>query len=403
MLTILAFPFGAHAQWFADVDTFKNNTKFIAQVQGNYFLNSNSVPVHIVNRFLFGGKINESAIEHVNERNGTGRFGFDASYGASFRWKTDTASTRFFGVSFQNSNLGGARFSNQLLQLGLNGNSYFNEQEINFEPLKFRFFHLQSLDFGFGFQTKNWTINPSIGLSRLINFNEIDMRTLRLYSSIDSLNYRTETETINSNGNQFNQNGIAIQTGINLSYQKQKWRAHLSINRLGLVVNSRQLTQNNYTADTSFTGFRVNDLNSLSVFNIEDSLNTLVNQSKRSINQQGLALPASFQVRITRLLSNSNNANLYFLNAGIAYQSNLFQQPLIYLSGQWQKNVASQFTVEGILFSGPYSVFDVGLKMGFSALKQRCQIRLAAPSLSGFLNSNRFGNSSLHLQLAYQW
>lgn len=396
-------PLFSQAQWFAENDTFSTNSRFMVQTQGNYFLNSNSVPVHVVSRFLFGGTINQKSINHINNKNGTARLGFDASYGFSFKWRSDSLSKRFYFTSFNDSYLGGARLSNQLLQLGLNGNSYFDEQQINFEPLKFRFYQIQSLDFGMGFQSKKWIIAPSVGLSRLINYNQIHINSLGLYSSIDSLNYQIDAQSINSNGNKLENNGIAIQTGINLTYHHENWWLNASVQRLGLVVNNWQVNENNYQADTSFTGFRVNDLNSLSVFNIEDSLNNLVNQSERNIKRQGMALPASFQLRISKLLNKSTDVNLYFIHAGMAYQSSLLQTPLVYLSGEWQMNTNHRFSLEGIVFTGPYSAFDGGLKLGYSILNKHALIRLAAPSLSGFINPKRFGNSSLHIQLAYQW
>lgn len=403
LFVFIFWPFLSQAQWFAENDTFQTHARFLAQANGFYFLNSNGVPTHIVNRFLFGGSINQQSIDGINQKNATSRFGFDASYGFSFRWRADTLTKRTFSVAFQNSYLGGGRSPFELLQLGLNGNNYFDSQPINLAPVQFRFYHLQSIDFGMSFQTKNWTITPTLGLSRMIDYNQIEVKTFNLFSSLDSLNYQVDAQTNASKNSDFKQNGLAVQTGINLQYHQNKWWAALSVQRLGFVVNKWQTTQNNYSADTSFTGFRVNDLNSLSLLNIEDSLKLLVNQTKRNTNQQGLMLPASFQLKISRLLNNNTDKNLYLVHAGSAFQTHLFQRPLIYLSGQWIKNSKNNFSIESMLFTGPYSTFDVGLKVSMAAFNKHCIIRFAAPSLSGFINPNKYGNSSLQIQLAYQW
>jgi hypothetical protein len=122
--------------------------------------------------------------------------------------------------------------------------------------------------------------------------------------------------------------------------------------------------------------------------------------NKNLINQrkQALALPARFSIKAYYTLQKAKNTWLLFV--GSFYTSQVFQVPCLFLGTTYQNKT---LLTELAVYRSPFQSLDAGLRLGFNAMNNKARIICGFPALSGLLNSKRFYNTGLHLQLVYQW
>lgn len=397
-ITFLVFIFSVcKAQSFYSPDTLEQKRLSKLNLQATAWGSSTALPAHVYNKFLFGGRIDNQSIAWVNESKGLQRAGAEAGVDLRYTWR-DSLYKRTHFVQYSEQVVAGARYPAELVQLALNGNLYFENQALQLSDTYASSYSWRSISYGRTFKKGRFTYSPSLGIASLNSFSQLNIQSATLLSTSDSISYSFEYQSERNSSNKFSKSGIAPFLGLNISYSKNKWLVMVDVQNVGIALNSIPSITEKYVADTTFKGFRVNDINSLSLLNVEDSLNSLANKNLINERKSALTLPARFTFKAYYTLRKAKNT--WQLFAGSFYISQVFQAPSLFLGSSFENR--SLYT-ELAVYRSPFQSVDASLRLGFNALQNKGKVILGFPALSGLFNSKRFYNTGLHLQLVYQW
>lgn len=366
-----------------------------------YVYGSDAVNTHFLNKFLFGGKIEQSEKEDVYQNlSALNTMGQDINYSLNVTIPIDTLFGKtnlslLFGVEFVEHF--DAQFTEDLFKFTFDGNKQFAGEYAELSGTDFNFFQYQQLNFGLiSTKVENERVAREGIIVSLIKgqshqamiiprgsiFTEQDGKEIAL-----DINYTLNTsDTSNSSFSAFN--GYGVSTDLFTDFVlKNGDKIHLAINDLGFIYFNRQSLE--YTTDSTFyyDGIEVDN-----IFNLNDSV--LSDISKDSIidnisdvkkGDYSIALPTGLTINYTKYFNEK-----WKLNVGLYHKILSNFTPLFYTNTYYYFNPSIALKVH--LSYGGYGKFNGGLAVAKKI--KNFDITLGTNNITAFfLSESTYTNS----------
>jgi len=264
---------------------------------------SNSLDKSFLNTIIYGGYITDKVKDNWINSGGNNNNNIlysEISNSLSYIYEKNS---NIFGFSFADKNIMNARFSDDLLRIGLEGNFHHQDKTLNFSETNIRADRFQQYTFTYGISTKQVKANTSISylsgnhhLSYIIEKGSV--YTAPFGSSLN-INYDMNafiTDTSSLSPFKHNGNGLAI--GLSTEFKFQEYTIHFSFSDLGFIMwDPNSITLSN-DSSFSFSGIEVEDIftfndSLLGVSNINNDVFKTRNESFKSY------IPATFHFKFS--------------------------------------------------------------------------------------------------------
>jgi hypothetical protein len=393
-----------------DNDFFNDTTQRVSiDLSGNYSFGSNAVNTKFLNKFLFGGKIEqelkESVYSNLSEYNNIGQ---DINYHLNVTIPFDTLFNKtnlslLFGIEFiEHFDI---KFTEDLFKFTFDGNKQFAGKSAEISGTNFNFYNYQQINFGLiNTKVKGDKIAKEGVIFSLIkgqSHQAITIPTASIFTEQDGkeiivdLNYTyNSSDTANNGLSAFNGYGVSTDLFTQF-FLKNGDKIHLGINDLGFIYFNKQSIE--YRTDSTFyyDGIEVDN-----VFDLNDSIlsdiskdSIVENISTTNKGDYSIALPTAFNIIYTKYINQK-----WKLKFGIYHKilSNYF--PLIYTNAYYYFN--NSLAVKGRISYGGYGKFNAGLAFGKTF--KRFDILIGTNNIVAFIApSSTYNNTGFVTVKAY--
>jgi hypothetical protein len=340
-------------------------THSLVDLSSRGYLGANSLDLLFVKKSVFGGKLEDRHLDHIDEQShNTNRAGFLMNGGIDFYNFKDTLlrdPKLGMKISISTNYHGSISYTKDLFSLIYRGNSQFKGDTISPGPLSAQYQAWQK--FGVGIFNKKTYTSFSISLVAGQSFQSLIVRNSNLYTSPvgDSLSLTYGGDYFRSDSGK---KGMANGSGLglcfdfdyNLPLEGNKGFISLSVRDIGFVYWNKQSKQVTFNSSNNFTGIEINDLfqlntDSINFPNLTDSLRYITSQKAFAA-----PLPASISMRLCRKFSEQD-----FYEAGLTIWPNKAAIPFIYAG-------VSHFVRHNLIFSerlsfGGYGRWGLGAEV----------------------------------------
>lgn len=388
------------AQYNSEFQNFDKMGRSVS-VNGEYELGSNGMQNKFLNKFIYGGYIDNATkdaayrqMKLYNVLGATMHYNVSAFFGKSPKYS--------YLIGFQDQRIFNATYTKDLYQLAFYGNKpYLGETKSlggsNINSLRF-----QELKLGFIWHKIDTTAKIGASVS-ILRGQQLFYIRANNNSSLYTNNDGTEME-FNSNfsmalGDTNNRNKAFAFSGIGASadiffetpYQSRLGKSSVltvNVNNLGFIHWFDESIQ--YSSDSTFRfdGYHVNNIKDLS-----DS--TLKNISKDTIVKNATnARKQSFNTNIPTNLLLINKiifTNKYALSTGFRYVFHANYKPYIFIENEYSFTPKVLMTLH--VGYGGYSRLNVGLALVYNS--KQWFFKIGSNSLQGYISpSNTFGQGA---------
>jgi hypothetical protein len=352
-------------------DFFNDSTKRISVSFGaNYTYGSEAVNTSFLNKFLFGGKIEQNEKDDVYKNlNSINTIGQDVNYQLNVEIPVDTLFNKtnlslLFGFEYVEHF--DAQFTEDLFKFTFDGNKQFAGQKAEINNTIFNFFEYQQFNFGLiSTQTKNNKVAKEgviISLIKGQNHQAIVVPEGSIFTEQDGkelivdINY-TYNSSDTSNTNLLAFNGLGISTDLFTDFiLKNGDKVHLAVNDLGFIYFNKSSLE--YATDSTFyyDGIQVDNVFSLNDTVLSDiSRDSLINNiSDVKSGDYSIALPTAININYTKYFNQKWKLNVGFYHKIL---SNYF--PLFYTNTYYYFNPT--FALKAHVSYGGYGKMNGGL------------------------------------------
>ena len=383
-------------------DFFTDTTQRVSvEFNANYTYGSDAVNNEFLNKFLYGGRIEQSEKEAVYKNlSALNTMGQDVNFNLNVTIPIDTLFNKttlslLFGIEFVEHF--DAQFTEDLFKFTFDGNKQFAGQKAELSNTDFNYFQYQQLNIGLiNTQTKNKRQTKEgiiVSLIKGQNHKAMVMPRGSLFTEQDGkeiildMNYTyNSSDTANTGLSAFN--GFGVSTDLFTDFVlKNGDKIHLAINDLGFIYFNKSSLQ--YNADSSFyyDGIEVDN-----VFNLNDSVLSDISQDSIVNNisnvekgDYSIALPTALNLNYTKYFNQK-----WKLNVGLYHKilSNYF--PLIYTNTYYYFNPT--FALKAHVSYGGYGKFNGGLAVAKTI--KNFDVIIGTNNLTAFfLPSSTYANS----------
>ena len=298
----------------------------------NFLFESNGLDKSFLSTMLYGGYINsEMKTEWINTGNKNNIVHSEISNGVSYTYhfkklpsppipcincpKQEIISPpkivpeQSIGFSFSDRNLLNAKFSDNLLRIGFEGNYNYQDQKLGFDNTNIRADRFQQYKLSYSRFTNKASI--SAGISYLAGNHHLSyiiekgsLYTAPLGTSL-SIQYDMKAViTDSSNFSIFTRNGNGIAVDFSTGFNIKKYYIHLSITDLGFIKWKPSSITLATDSNFNFQGIEVED-----IFSFNDSLldaNNLKNDVFRTQNTSFKSyIPATIHAAVSRKIGHN--------------------------------------------------------------------------------------------------
>ena len=283
----------------------------------NLSFESNSLDKSFLNTMLYGGHITDSIKTNWINSGGTNNILYsEISTRLSYMLERNN---KTFGFAIIDRNILNTSFSDDLLRIGLEGNSHHQGKTLDFGETNIRADRFQQ--YTFNYRTSINQVKVSTSISYLSGNHHISYiiekgslytapfgNSLTIFYDMSAL----VTDTVSRSP--FKNNGNGLSLGLSTEFQIKEHEIHLSFSDLGFIMWDQ--TSITLATDSNFTysGIEVED-----IFNFNDSLFDLNNLNNKIINTNKAAfksyIPAIFHFRVS-----GNGDHRYFRNYTLGIQ-----------------------------------------------------------------------------------
>ena len=382
---------------------FQDTTDRISvNLEGYYMYGSNVMNNAFMNKFLFGGKIEQELKETVYDQLGANNFmGADLNYSLNVLIPMDTflrKSNLSLLVGVENVEHFDTRFTEDLFKFTFDGNKQFAGKTAEISNTNFNSFTYQQINFGIiSRKVKNKRIAQEGFVVSLIKAQSHEAITIPRGSIFTEklgkdllidVNYEyNSSDTANTGVMAFNGYGVSTDLFTEF-FLKNGDKIHLAVSDLGfMVLNNNSIDQ---SADSVyfFEGVEVDN-----IFDLNDSLLAEISQdsiidgiTNHKKESYSIALPTGLNINYSKYFNPK-----WRLDVGVYYKVLANYFPLLYTNTYYYFN--SDFAVKGHVSYGGYGKLNTGLAFAKS-FKQNVDIYLGTNNLEAFITKNSSYNSS---------
>ena len=254
------------------------SSNFSGQISFDSEINieSNTLDNNILNKFLFGGTINQELKNiWLSQFKKNNIVNLELNNGINFTKNLSSGDLLFSIYDKNHINL---NINKDLLKLILNGNYEYQEELLSFNSSNLRVTRFQQYKIGYNLRFKKNQINLAISYlqgNHNINIvvNEGSLFTYTNGESLD-LNYNINsfiTDTSSYNFLNSNGNGLAIDFSSTINFNRSK--INFYVDNLGYIKWNRKSINNSIDSTFNFNGITINNFNNLydSILDYNDS------------------------------------------------------------------------------------------------------------------------------------
>ena len=254
------------------------SSNFSSQISFDSEINieSNTLDNNILNKFLFGGTINQELKNiWLSQFRKNNIVNLELNNGINFTKNLSSGDLLFSIYDKNHINL---NINKDLLKLILNGNYEYQEELLSFNSSNLRVTRFQQYKIGYNLRFKKNQINLAISYlqgNHNINIvvNEGSLFTYTNGESLD-LNYNINsfiTDTSSYNFLNSNGNGLAIDFSSTINFNRSK--INFYVDNLGYIKWNRKSINNSIDSTFNFNGITINNFNNLydSILDYNDS------------------------------------------------------------------------------------------------------------------------------------
>ena len=254
------------------------SSNFSSQISFDSEINieSNTLDNNILNKFLFGGTINQELKNiWLSQFKKNNIVNLELNNGINFTKNLSSGDLLFSIYDKNHINL---NINKDLLKLILNGNYEYQEDLLSFNSSNLRVTRFQQYKIGYNLRFKKNQINLAISYlqgNHNINIvvNEGSLFTYTNGESLD-LNYNINsfiTDTSSYNFLNSNGNGLAIDFSSTINFNRSK--INFYVDNLGYIKWNRKSINNSIDSTFNFNGITINNFNNLydSILDYNDS------------------------------------------------------------------------------------------------------------------------------------
>jgi len=256
------------------------SSNFSSQISFDSEINieSNTLDNNILNKFLFGGTINQKLKNiWLSQFRKNNIVNLELNNGINFTKNLSSGDLLFSIYDKNHINL---NINKDLLKLILNGNYEYQEELLSFNSSNLRVTRFQQYKIGYNLRFKKNQISLAISYlqgNHNINIvvNEGSLFTYTNGESLD-LNYNINsfiTDTSSYNFLNSNGNGLAIDFSSTINFNRSK--INFYVDNLGYIKWNRKSINNSIDSTFNFNGITINNFNNLydSILDYNDSYN----------------------------------------------------------------------------------------------------------------------------------
>ena len=256
------------------------SSNFSSQISFDSEINieSNTLDNNILNKFLFGGTINQELKNiWLSQFRKNNIVNLELNNGINFTKNLSSGNLLFSIYDKNHINL---NINKDLLKLILNGNYEYQEELLSFNSSNLRVTRFQQYKIGYNLRFKKNQISLAISYlqgNHNINIvvNEGSLFTYTNGESLD-LNYNINsfiTDTSSYNFLNSNGNGLAIDFSSTINFNRSK--INFYVDNLGYIKWNRKSINNSIDSTFNFNGITINNFNNLydSILDYNDSYN----------------------------------------------------------------------------------------------------------------------------------
>ena len=256
------------------------SSNFSSQISFDSEINieSNTLDNNILNKFLFGGTINQELKNiWLSQFKKNNIVNLELNNGINFTKNLSSGDLLFSIYDKNHINL---NINKDLLKLILNGNYEYQEELLSFNSSNLRVTRFQQYKIGYNLRFKKNQISLAISYlqgNHNINIvvNEGSLFTYTNGESLD-LNYNINsfiTDTSSYNFLNSNGNGLAIDFSSTINFNRSK--INFYVDNLGYIKWNRKSINNSIDSTFNFNGITINNFNNLydSILDYNDSYN----------------------------------------------------------------------------------------------------------------------------------
>lgn len=278
-----------------------------SQISFNSEINieSNTLDNNILNKFLFGGTINQELKNiWLSQFKKNNIVNLELNNGINFTKNLSSGDLLFSIYDKNHINL---NINKDLLKLILNGNYEYQEELLSFNSSNLRVTRFQQYKIGYNLRFKKNQISLAISYlqgNHNINIvvNEGSLFTYTNGESLD-LNYNINsfiTDTSSYNFLNSNGNGLAIDFSSTINFNRSK--INFYVDNLGYIKWNRKSINNSIDSTFNFNGITINNFNNLydSILDYNDSYNiNITDQNIKYKTYITADIGVNFQQKVT--------------------------------------------------------------------------------------------------------
>ena len=283
------------------------SSNFSSQISFDSEINieSNTLDNNILNKFLFGGTINQKLKDiWLSQFRKNNVVNLELNNGINFTKNLSSGDLLF---SIHDKNHINLNINKDLLKLILNGNHEYQEELLSFNSSNLRVTRFQQYKIGYNLRFKENQISLAISYlqgNHNINIvvNEGSLFTYTNGESLD-LNYNINsfiTDTSSYNFLNSNGNGLAIDFSSTINFNRSK--INFYVDNLGYIKWNRKSINNSIDSTFNFNGITINNFNNLydSILDYNDSYNiNITDQNIKYKTYITADIGVNFQQKVT--------------------------------------------------------------------------------------------------------
>lgn len=396
ILSIITFIFITTFGFTQQTNIFFNDTipKLNVSVSSYFDYGSTVASNQFINKFIFGGKINNenksNLYQNLGSKNSIGG-DFNLSFKAEIPVDSFLGKTNFsFLIGIEHNEHFDGKFSSDLSKIIFDGNKQFAGKYANLGATNFNYINYQQLNFGFiNFKKSNGKTAKEGAVFSIIKAQEHQaiiipegtLFTEQFGKELEvDVNYTYNSSDSTKKGfKAFNGTGISTDLFTQFCL-KNNGKISIEINDLGFIQWGKKSIQ--IEADTLliYDGVEVDN-----IFDLNDSIissfsqDSLLNyaSTKKSKGGYAIALPTSFNINYLHTINEKWNAIV-----GVKHRILANYFPLFYTNVQFLIN--PKFIVQGNLLYGGYGKFNGGITF-VKQFKNNFQLIVGTNHLGAYL------------------
>ena len=393
------------AQYNSEFLNFDKTGRSIS-INSEYELGSNGLKNDLLNKFLYGGYIDNATKENSNKNmkahsvaGGTFNYDVSAFFGRNSKYS--------FLISAKDQLIFNSSFTRDAYQLAFYGNKPYLGQSKHLGGTSFNYLHFQELKLGIIWHQVDSTAKIGASISLLKGYQLYNIRARKgssLYTNSDgteldfTTNFNMAVSDTNKRKNFFDFSGIGasadifFETPYKSSYGKGSVLT-VNANNIGFIHWADNSVQYNSDSTIKFNGYQVHNLfdlkdSTLSAINRDTILRKTTNVHKEPFN---VNIPANLII-INKIIF----TNKFALSVGFRHLFNSNFKPYLFTDAAY--NFTPKLTGDFHVAYGGYSKLSIGLSFTYNT--KLWYVKIGSNGLQGLILPTKTYGQSLFFSIA---